>query len=61
MWDDGSRIDREVIIRSISDRGVDGMLIIRSIRDREVGERGDTDGRRPGDRTNGRFRSRGWL
>jgi len=61
MRNDCRRVDRKVVVRSVSDRGVVRRLVIGSIRDREVGKRSDTDGRRLSDRGDGRFRNCDWL
>ena len=57
VWNYGRGVDERFVIGRIFERGVGGSSAIRSIGDREVGERGDADGRRPSDGCDGRFMS----
>ena len=49
MWSYGRKVDENLLIGSIWDRGVDGGFVVRGVCNREVGESCDADGRRLSD------------
>ena len=57
----GCEVSGKLIVRNLRVRGVSGRFVIGGICDGEVGQSGNTDGRRVSDGNDGRRRNRVWL